>query len=245
MRMANENKFEITYKDFIDFMTRRRINVAFLERGFIDPILASTCSQITAIKDQYEITFEQIFDIFCRNRKSVAPSLDKEEFIEAIQAMEIKTSVEDINELFNYVDEEGLNRITRQQFLKAITYITSKIGSGSMESFFSKGILQAKKNVTNIQLVYRIMRQLADGIQNKKLTIGQLAKALDINGTGYLTRAEFSHVCHNLVDDMPMDRIRTITQFFDDRNVGRISTIELCRVCCELLNNSIGGGVFA
>jgi len=44
VRIANENKFEITYKDFIDFMTRMRINVAFLERGFMDPILASTCT---------------------------------------------------------------------------------------------------------------------------------------------------------------------------------------------------------
>lgn len=44
VRLANSGKFEITYKDFIDFMTRKRINVAFLERGFIDPILASTCT---------------------------------------------------------------------------------------------------------------------------------------------------------------------------------------------------------
>lgn len=51
VRIANENKFEITYKDFIDFMTRMRINVAFLERGFIDPILASTCTQVSGIKD--------------------------------------------------------------------------------------------------------------------------------------------------------------------------------------------------
>lgn len=46
VRLANDNKFEITYKDFIDYMTRKRINVAFLERGFIDPILASTCTQL-------------------------------------------------------------------------------------------------------------------------------------------------------------------------------------------------------
>lgn len=46
VRLANDNKFEITYKDFIDYMTRKRINVAFLERGFIDPILAATCTQL-------------------------------------------------------------------------------------------------------------------------------------------------------------------------------------------------------
>lgn len=243
--MANDNKFEITYKEFIDFMTRKRINVTFLERGFVDPILASTVSRIVTVRDQYEITFEQLFDIFCQNKKSISPTLDKEQFIESIQAMEIKTSVEDINELFNEIDVEGMNRITRQQFLTTLGGITSKIGSGSMETFYGKGILQMKKNVSNIQLVFRIMRKLADAIQNKKLTIGQLAKALDINGTGYLTRAEFNHVCHNLDENMTLDQIRTITNFFDDRNTGRISNIELCRVICEMLNNSIGGGVFA
>jgi len=115
--MANENKFEITYKDFIDFMTRRRINVAFLERGFIDPILASTCTQVLSIKDQYEITFERLFDIFCRDTGNISPSLTKEEFVESVQAMEIKTSVEDINELFTYMDASALNRITKLQFV--------------------------------------------------------------------------------------------------------------------------------
>ena len=134
MRKANESKFEITYKDFIDFMTRRRINVAFLERGFIDPILASTCTQIMAIKDQYEITFERLFDIFCRNIGSVSPSLSKDEFVESIQAMEIKTSVEDISELFDYIDNTGINRITKQQFVQTISTITAKMGAGSMDN---------------------------------------------------------------------------------------------------------------
>ena len=44
VRNANHGKFEVTYKDVIDFMTRKRINVAFLEKGFVDPILASTCT---------------------------------------------------------------------------------------------------------------------------------------------------------------------------------------------------------
>ena len=134
MRKANESKFEITYKDFIDFMTRRRINVAFLERGFIDPILASTYTQIMAIKDQYEITFERLFDIFCRNIGSVSPSLSKDEFVESIQAMEIKTSVEDISELFDYIDNTGINRITKQQFVQTISTITAKMGAGSMDN---------------------------------------------------------------------------------------------------------------
>lgn len=39
----NMNRFENTYKDLIDYLTRRRVNVAFLDKGFIDPLLA-TCA---------------------------------------------------------------------------------------------------------------------------------------------------------------------------------------------------------
>lgn len=84
VRLANDNKFEITYKDFIDFMTRKRINIAFLEKGFIDPILASTCTQIQLVKEQYEMTFEQIFDIFCPDKGSKIPTINKENFVEAV-----------------------------------------------------------------------------------------------------------------------------------------------------------------
>ncbi len=80
-----------------------------------------------------------------------------------------------------------------------------------MESQMAKGIIQVKKSVSNVQLVYKIMQSIADGIQMAKLSIRQLAQAIDINGTGYVTRAEFAHICHNLVEDMPLDHIRLIT----------------------------------
>ena len=133
VRLANENRFEITYKDFIDFMTRRRINIAFLERGFIDPILASTCTKISTIKDQYEMTFETMFEIFCVNKNLSPQTLTKEDFVISVQAMEIKTAIEDINELFNHIDQDAVNRITKAQFVQSLSYITSKIGAGSME----------------------------------------------------------------------------------------------------------------
>ena len=44
-----------------------------------------------------------------------------------------------------------------------------------MESQMAKGIIQVKKNVSNIQLVYKIMTNIADGIQKQKLSIRQLS----------------------------------------------------------------------
>ena len=78
--------------------------------------------------------------------------------------MDIKTAVEDIVELFNYIDEALENRIKRSQFVNAISYITSKVGAGSMEQHMAKGIIQTKKRGTNLQLVFKVMLQVADGI---------------------------------------------------------------------------------
>jgi hypothetical protein len=39
-----------------------------------------------------------------------------------------------------------------------------------------------------------------------------------------------------LVEDLPLDHIRLITAFYDDRNTGRISTMEFLRVSHEILN---------
>ena len=49
------------------------------------------------------MTYERIFEVFSTG-KTLPPSIGKQEFIEAIQTMDIKAAVEDINELFNYID---------------------------------------------------------------------------------------------------------------------------------------------
>jgi hypothetical protein len=40
MRAALNNKFECSFKDFIDFLTKRRINSSFNDKGFVDPRIA-------------------------------------------------------------------------------------------------------------------------------------------------------------------------------------------------------------
>ena len=43
MRKGNNGRFECSFKDFIDFMTRRRINSSFQDKGFVDPMIAQCC----------------------------------------------------------------------------------------------------------------------------------------------------------------------------------------------------------
>lgn len=40
VRDANYGRYECSFKEFVDFMTRKRINVAFFDKGFVDPLIA-------------------------------------------------------------------------------------------------------------------------------------------------------------------------------------------------------------
>ena len=157
VRKANFGKFNCTYSDVIDFLTRKRINVAFLEKGFVDPLLAASVSQINTLKDEYELTLNQLFRLLSAgeredpgldkslmnnssfvsgghagDKKKVGNKLSRENFVTIMQGMNLKLTVEDINELFNFIDDTGENRITRQKFVDSITFISSKMGGPSI-----------------------------------------------------------------------------------------------------------------
>lgn len=108
-----------------------------------------------------------------------------------------------------------------------------------------KGVRTTQKGVSNVQLILQIMKQICDGIQRQKLTIRQLHSALDINNTGYLSRNEFSPVCHSLAPELPLDHVRQLQGYFDEQGKGRISISEFLKLAIEVLNQQIGGGVFA
>jgi len=40
MRKHFNGRFECSFKDFIDFMTRKRINSSSFDKGFVDPMIA-------------------------------------------------------------------------------------------------------------------------------------------------------------------------------------------------------------
>jgi len=73
VRKANSGKFECTYKDVIDYLTKRRINVAFLEKGFVDPLLAASVTALTRVREHYELTPEKFFRLLdAESKGSVA-----------------------------------------------------------------------------------------------------------------------------------------------------------------------------
>ncbi len=54
--------------------------------------------------------------------------MSKADFLICIQGLELEIAVEDIMELFNYMDDKGNNSVSKLQFVDALTYITSKLG---------------------------------------------------------------------------------------------------------------------
>lgn len=109
VRKANSGKFECTYKDVIDYLTKRRINTLFQEKGFIDPLLAASVSALTRVREHYELTPVKLFKLLDSDMKG---SITKDQFILSMQGMNLGIAVEDIMELFNYIDDKNVNRVT-------------------------------------------------------------------------------------------------------------------------------------
>jgi Ca2+-binding EF-hand superfamily protein len=104
VRKANGGKFECSFNSFVNYMTRKRVNVAFQDKGFIDPLIAQCCQQFSRAKDHFGLTWERLFAIFDGHKKR---QLTKEQFVLCAQGMQLAISPEDIVELFNFMDDKG------------------------------------------------------------------------------------------------------------------------------------------
>lgn len=50
------------------------------------------------------------------------------------------------------------------------------------------------------------------------------------NKTGYLSRAEFASVMHNLSEQITLENVRIVMNFFDSNQTGKISIFEFLKV---------------
>ena len=61
IRMINYGRYECSFKDLIDYMTRKRINVSFLDKGFVDPLIASCCQNFIKSTSVFDLTIDKAF----------------------------------------------------------------------------------------------------------------------------------------------------------------------------------------
>jgi Ca2+-binding EF-hand superfamily protein len=153
-------------------------------------------------------------------------------------------ALEDLLELFNYMGEGSGNAISKVQFVDALTFVTNKLGGGSLlESQGGRG--GAKKGTSNRQGVLNILGNVAEAVHRKQLQMRQVIQILDVNGTGFMSTADFSRVIRALSETITLEETRTLQSFFDERGTGRIAVQELAALLQDLINQQIGGGVYA
>jgi len=57
----------------------------------------------------------------------------------AVQGLELDIPVEDLMELFNHMDSKHENKVSKVQFVDALTHVTKQFGS-SMEAQAGRGL---------------------------------------------------------------------------------------------------------
>jgi Ca2+-binding EF-hand superfamily protein len=168
-------------------LTKARINVQFLEKGFIDPMLANSVSQLALLSSYYSLSPHKFFKILDPDGSG---DIAKPEFMAAMQGMELNLTLEEILELFNFMDDKQVNRVTEQQFVDSASFLLNKLGGPTLleSSATARSILETRKGVPNKQLVFKILGEICETLQKEQFTIRQLMVIMDRNKTGYLSR---------------------------------------------------------
>ena len=118
-------------------------------------------------------------------------------------------------------------------------------GAGALESSAALvSLMRSRKGVPNLQVVFGILSDICDILQERQFSIRQLMCAMDINKTGYVSRTEFVKLIQSLCETIPLLNVRKVMNFLDNTNSGKIVIVEFLKYCQELLSQKIGGGVF-
>lgn len=90
--------------------------------------------------------------------------------MECVQGLQLDIALEDLVELFNYLDDKGSNTISKVQFVDGLTHVTNRLGGQSSgEAQMARGLNQAKKGSTNRQSSLNILNSVASAILEKQL----------------------------------------------------------------------------
>jgi Ca2+-binding EF-hand superfamily protein len=57
----------------------------------------------------------------------------------------------------------------------------------------------------------------------------QIIAIFDMNRTGFLSRPEFTQVIKTLEAGISLEHVRLLMNFFDDKNTGKISVVDIVR----------------
>ena len=184
-----------------------------------------------------------MFDTFDSERKG---RLTKVNFLKCMQGMELGIASEDLGEFYNFIDEKSENRITKLQFVDSVNFVVTKIGGGSkLEQALAVGTNQAKKGHSAKQMIFNILKKIAEAVQTKNLAMRQVIGIFDQARTGYISRNDFATTIKTLESDLSLDEARSLMGFFDEKNTGKISVVEVVKAIQDIIQMQQGGGLYA
>lgn len=73
----------------------------------------------------------------------------------------------------------------------------------------------------------------------------QVIGIIDMSRTGYLSRQEFGQTLRQLDGNLSLEEARSLMQFFDDKNTGKISVVEVVKAIQDIMNTQASGGLYA
>ena len=180
------------------------------------------------------MSFAQIFSVFDVEGKG---QVTKDVFLKCMQGMELGIAIEDLVEFFNFIDDKSDNVVSKLQFVDSITFVVTKIGGGSkIDQALSVGANQTKKGSSVKQQVFNILKKLSDAIQNKRLAMRQVIGIFDQSRTGYVSRSEFAQTLKNFESEISHDEARLLMNYFDDKNTGKLSVVDIIKAVQEIMN---------
>ena len=77
--------------------------------------------------------------------------------------------------------------------------------------------------------MFIVLKKLSDAIQNKRYAMRQVIGIFDQGRTGYISRSEFAQTLKSFEGNISLDEARMLMNFFDDKNTGKLSVVDIVK----------------
>jgi len=222
-------KDEFTYQDLLDFIIRKRIDPGY---SGIEPGISICLNAILKVLKRNSITFAKAYAMFSKNKGAY---ITKNDFMLAVEGMQLGLSYDDIIAFFNYMNKTKSGEVTKQEFINVWALdmsATEKIASNG-----NGNNTLAAKNAK----VGEALRKLGDTFEKFGYTLRQVAALFDIHGTGVITKSELTSLLRQRNIEISLDDVRILTGYLANIGEGRIYASDLMGKLQEILNQSTDG----
>ena len=226
------SKREISYQDFLDFMVRKKIDTTDIREGSIDPTISLCVNTLNRLFRKYQISLERAFMLIAKSLKQ--GYIVYEDFILALEGMQLGFSKEDTALVFGFLDKNHSNILSKIEFLQGFTAVLQSGKGIEFERIDSTAL-------TRRQQVLKLLTRIGFIFEERGYSFRQMLALFDVNSNGVLSRREFTNVFKQLEIDLSLEQIRLLTTYFDINSQGIIYVADLMNEIQDILNQGTDG----